>query len=286
MSQLPVVPEFRKVEALLQMGRSEEAVALVGRLPQRESPNADYLRLRGRALRAAGRHFDAEESFREALALAPSDAGLLADLATTLVGQKRFQEAIPFARDAVSARPEVAAYHALLGFCAERLELLDEATRALDQARVLAPADAEAHTVYAFHAFGRGKLDDAERAFRDALACDPRRSQALRGLARVALSRGDEVSARERWLEALSCDPRLQDARLAALLVPKDPAVERIRRLGRMPLWSSLLLALGGASLLWWNPSALATEIAAVGLFAVASIGPIARQVLSGGSGE
>ncbi|MBM4390483.1 MAG: hypothetical protein FJ090_05135 [Deltaproteobacteria bacterium] len=50
-------------------------------------------------------------------------------MATTLVGQKRHREALSFARDAVSAAPGVAAYHALLGITAEALLLDEEAER-------------------------------------------------------------------------------------------------------------------------------------------------------------
>ena len=60
-------PELRKVEALLAMGKPAEAALLAERLPARESPTPEYLRVRGRAFRAAGRAVDAELSFREAL---------------------------------------------------------------------------------------------------------------------------------------------------------------------------------------------------------------------------
>lgn len=281
-----MLPEYRKVEALLAMGRTEEAAALAAALPPREKPSLEFLKLRGRAMRAAGRVFDAEASFREALAMAPSDPGLLADLATTLLGQGRLKEALPFARDAASARPEVAAYHALVGFCADRLDLTDEASRALRLARELAPQDAEAHTVYGYHALRHGKIDDAEGAFRDALGADPRRSEALRGLARVALARGDYARAREAWLDTLRLDPRTQDSRLTPVLWLGHPWMAPVRAVQKVPILLSVTVAVTGAGLLWLGPHTILSQAGAIALFGLASVGPAARRIIVGGLGE
>lgn len=255
-------------------------------LPAREKPTVEYLRLRGRALRAAGRNFDAEASFREALGLAPGDVGISADLATTLLGQGRLKEAIVFAREAVAGKPEVAAYQALLGFLADRLELADEARRALTLARELAPSDAEAHTVFGDHALRNGDLAAAEVAFRDALAADPRRSEALRGLARVALAKRNLTDARRYWLEALTLDPRLRDPKLQRVIVVGHPALAPVHRVMRVPFWVSAVVALSGGCLIAALPAAPAAQAGAVALFAVSAVGPLARRVIVGGLGE
>lgn len=274
------------MEALLALGRPEEATALVQSLPQREAPDPEFLRLRGRALRASGRVFDAEASFREALAGRADDPGLLADLASTLLGQKRAKEALPYAREAVRLRPDAAAYHALLGVIAEALHLDGEARAALDCARELAPADAEAHAVYGFHALRTGDLDGAERAFREAVAADPRRPEPLRGLAHVALRRGDWVGAGERWRQSLAIDPRQHDGTLQPLLVFGHPAFAPLRRLARIHwLWTYVLVGTGAGLVAAAGPRPAAVG-AAVLLFAVASAGPFARRALVGGPRE
>jgi tetratricopeptide (TPR) repeat protein len=276
-----VTAEFKKVEALLALGRTEEAAALADRLPGREAPSVDFLRLRGRALRAAGRVFDAETSFREALALQPGDPGLLADLATTLLGQRRLKEALPYAREAVALRPDLAAYHCLRGVIAESLEFEEEAERSLLAARELAPQDAEAHTVYGYHALRKGRVDAAEPAFAEALAIHPDRAEALRGLARCAAARGDWPVARTRWLDALSADPRQRDRALAPSLFLGHPALGPLRAAARVPILVSVALALVGLAFLAAFPRAPGVVALAVAFFAAAAVGPLARATLS-----
>ncbi len=275
-----MTPEHKKVEALLALGRAEEAVALADRLPGRETPSVDFLRLRGRALRAAGRVFDAEASFREALGLQPGDPGLLADLATTLLGQRRLKDALPYAREAVTLRPDVAAYHCLRGVVAESLGYDEEAEHALMAARELAPADAEAHTVYGYHALRQGRVADAERAFGDALALHPDRAEALRGLARCAAARGDWPAARVRWLDALSADPRQNDRELASSLVLGHPALAPVRAVSRVPSAVSIALAAAAGALFLLFPQAPGGLAATVFFLAGAAAGPLARSAL------
>lgn len=265
-----MTPEAKKVEALLSLGRAEEAAALAENLPDREAPTPEFLRLRGRALRAAGRLFDAEGSFREALSMAPGEAGLLADLATTLLGQKRHREALTFAREAMSVRPDLAAYHALVGVLAEALGLDEEAERELGAARALSPGDAESHVVYGFHVLRQGRAAVAEGAFRDALRVDPQRPEAHHGLARALADRGALVEARIVWKDALSLDPSMIDLRLQRAL---DPAAAGDWRtaLASMPHWLSIGLALGGMS------GSLLFPWLAIPFFAAAIVGPAMR---------
>lgn len=270
-SDTALSPESRKVEALLAMGRTEEAAALADRLPEREQPSPEFLRLRGRAHRAAGRNFDAETSFRQALALAPGDAGLMADLATTLHGQRRYKDARTYAREAVGLRPDVAAYHALLGVIAEALHFDDEAGEELGMARQLAPQDVDVHTAYGFHALRLGRHAEAEMAFRAAVAIDPRRPEAFRGLARISLARGDLAEARTRWIEALGADPSLHDAQLERTMWLGHPMLAPVRVAKGVPVWASAGLAVIGGLLIRPVPAV------AVVLFLVASVGPFAR---------
>lgn len=274
-----MTPEHKKVEALLSLGRADDAVALAELLPGREQPSVQFLRLRGRALRASGRVFDAEASFREALTFQPGDPRLLADLATTLLGQRRLKDALPFAREAVQLRPDVAAYHCLRGVVAESLGYDDEAEAALSAARQLAPNDPEAHTVYGYHALRKGLIDRAESAFSAALAQQPDRAEALRGLARCAARRGDWPSARVRWLDALSADPRQHDRELASSLVLGHPALAPLRFLARMPVAASFGLAGLALVVLLFGDGPIVTGGTA-GLLACAAIGPGARALL------
>lgn len=265
-----MTPEARKIEALLTLGRSDEAVKLADSLPEREAPTPEFLRLRGRALRASGRMFDAESTFREALSLSPGDAGLLADLATTLLGQKRHREALAFAREATSVRPEVSAYHALAGFLAESLGFDEEAERELAAARGLAPGDADSHVVYGFLVLRQGRAAQAEAAFRDALRADPQASEAHHGLARALAEQGDRERGLLAWNDARAIDPTLHDLKLDRLLEPPPPPDWRVR-LAEMPHWLSLGLAGCGMVVSLLFPALT------VALFGFALMGPAMR---------
>lgn len=275
-------PELRKVEALLAMGKHGEAALLAERLPERDAPSPEFLRVRGRAFRAAGRVVDAEASFREALSLSPGEPGLAADLATTLVAQHRFKDALPFAREAVSLRPQVAAYHALLGFVADRLDYVTEARKALEMARELAPADAETHTVLGFHLLRVGESAPAVEAFEAAIAADPRRAEAFRGLAKAQLALGNWQSAKTAWTESLSIDPAQRDRLLDRDLRLHHPALKPVHRLSSVPAAVSLVLAGIGGALLWYGRTEAAPGyvLAAVGIFVLATLSPTSRRLL------
>ncbi len=274
--------EFAKVEALLALGRADEATGLVERLPARDQPTPEYLRLRGRALRAAGRVFDAETSFREALEMAPQDPGLLADLATTLLGQRRLKEARAYARDAVALRPDVAAWHCLLGVVAEELGHVSEAAEALGTARVLAPQDAEAHVVYGWHALRQGDWRSSEDAFRAALAIAPGRAEALRGMARARAGTEDWDGARALWLDALAIDPLQRDRVLSRAMVLGNPSFRPLLRLTGIPVAASVCAGAAGILGLAIARGSAGTLALSVACFAIAATGPLARAALRG----
>ncbi len=279
-------PELRKVEALLAMGKPAEAALLAERLPARESPTPEYLRVRGRAFRAAGRAVDAELSFREALSLSPGEPGIAADLATTLVAQHRHKDALPFAREAVSLRPSVAAYHALLGFIAERLEYTSEARQALETARELAPGDAETHTVLGFHLLRVGDAARAVEVFEAAIGADPRRAEAFHGLAKAQAGAGRWQPARTAWAEALSIDPSQRDRALERKIRLLHPALRPVHRVAAVPPVFSLVLALVAGALLWLGRSGtgfgapFAVPALAFAVLLIASLSPGARRLI------
>lgn len=277
-----MTPEYRKAEALLAMGRPKEAAELMDQLPTRESPDAEFYRMRGRAFRAAGRVFDAEAAFREALAIAPSDPGLLADLATTLLGQRRLREALPYAREAVSIRPDQTAFYCLVAVIAEALDLQKEASDALQHARHLSPTDAEPHTLYGFLRLRMHELEDAEGAFHEALGADPSRSEAMRGLAQVSMARKDWGNARKWWLEALSLNPTARDAALDRVMWLGHPLLAPVLWVAATPGIVSIFL-LGGALVWFWLSPFNAGPALLVGL---ALIPPLTRSLLSRGIRE
>jgi Flp pilus assembly protein TadD len=233
------------VDALIALGRPREALALLEAAAPAPSPAV--LKLRGRALRALGRHFDAEQAFRDALAGAPQDAALLADLATTLLAQCRSEEARLLAGQACGLRPDVAAWHCLRGVAADGAGASAEAAQAFAAARALAPEDAHVHAMIGWHALRDGHSDEAARAFREALAIDPSCAEALRGVARAKLLRDDWEGARASWLESLALDPLQRDRALGRALQLGTSGLRPFRTLANVPLRTSALLGTLGA---------------------------------------
>lgn len=264
--------EYRKAEALLSMGRPQDAAALIDRIPARESPGPEFYRLRGRVLRAASRLYDAEAAFREALALSPDDPALLADLATVLLGQRRLREALAYAREAVALRPDCAAWHCLIAVIAEGLDLEEEALRALESAQSLSPADPEPPALRGFLLLRLGRPRAAEPAFRDALARDPRRADPLLGLARCAAAAEDWPAARRLWRDALALDPTLRDRALEQNSWLGEPWMRPVLLAARAPI--SLSAGMLGAGMLIL---ALLRHPAALALPALAALPPLLR---------
>lgn len=242
--------EFRKAEALLAMGRPQDAASLLDQLPARETPTPEFYRLRGRTFRAANRLYDAEAAFRDALALTPDDPHLLADLATVLLGQRRLKDAMPYAREAVSLRPDVTAWHCLIAVIAEGLERDTEAREALELAHRLSPADPEPPALLGFLLLRINQPAEAAGAFRAALAIDPGRAEALRGLARCHAAREEWAAARRLWLEALGINPLLRDRVLEQQLWLGQPLLAPVRLLVRVPIGASAALFVTGCLLI------------------------------------
>lgn len=186
----------------------------------------------------------AEGVLREALRVAPRDAGATSALASLALSQHRFRDALVLARRARSLAPGTAQNQGLVGDALVELGRYEEAFRAFDAYASLKPGlGAYARVGYAREligdvrgaeeamelaldaaggrseptawtrvelaklAFGQGRLGPAASHFRAALAAAPGYVFALDGLARVEAARGRHRRAAELARRAVDMVP-------------------------------------------------------------------------------
>jgi tetratricopeptide (TPR) repeat protein len=193
----------------------------------------------------------AERAARASLAIRPSsNVSALKRLATALLTQHRFPEALDVANRALKFDPEAqrlradiflelgdysaarqalfaipkreqdlnllalrARFAELEGNIARSIELLREASRIADSLPDT-PAEAVAwyHTMVGHRLIDTGKLDDGERSCKQALAVFPRDYRAMTGLAEAAAARRDWQSAIAWGRKAIDTSPQNPEA--------------------------------------------------------------------------
>jgi tetratricopeptide (TPR) repeat protein len=130
------------LQALLQVAEFtrayEEAEALRGLAPS----DPEVLALNGDALWAAGLFDEAEQVYRDVLALAPESAAARHGLARSLATRHEFDEALDWIESALAVSPDVAVYHHTLGSIYQRMHQFSEAATAYERYVALLPVNA------------------------------------------------------------------------------------------------------------------------------------------------
>ncbi len=158
----------------------------------------------------------AEEAFREASALDPSDLLAVRGLATVALNRHEFRRALGLARRAHSLAPELAATHGTVGDALVELGRYDEAFQAFDRYAALKPGfGAYVRVAYAQELLGRSA--EAEATMRLALAAVPTGREplawTLTQLGKLRFGTGDITGAGREYRRALRVLPRYVPAR-------------------------------------------------------------------------
>jgi Flp pilus assembly protein TadD len=197
----PVLDVLQRSSVLLDVGRPDEAEALLRRALGDE-PDEPFLRTElARVLIVQGRSGDALEQADRAVASAPGLAYAHAIRALALTGDdpRRF-EAVDAAREAVALDPEDSFNHLTVARTALRAGWLDEARSAAETAIRLEPEDGDAHRALGGALLAMEQPVGAERAFREALRRDPGDATALNDLGVAIQAQGRERAAEARAL--------------------------------------------------------------------------------------
>lgn len=224
--------DLERVEALLDLGRADEALRRLAGLVADAPDDSRRLVLLARALLDAGRGPEGLAAANRAVAADPGDQLAHRLAAAALLELEQYAEAVRAAREAIRLAPYDEWNHVLAAYAlashAQAAGALDPRRRAvLRQARAaagealrLAPDAADAHAAAGFVAFVGGPRHTAVASFQRALQIDPHHAVASNNLGAVRVNTYRWLQAGQALSAALSSDPSLESAKgnLALLL--------------------------------------------------------------------
>jgi Tfp pilus assembly protein PilF len=181
-----------------QLGRHEEAIALIGRAIGADPARPEFHNNLGEVHRKLGRPAEAERCYRAALALDPDSAAAHGNLGHALLAQERYEEAERSYGRAAALDPGNAGVLVNLAFALIELGRLEDAERRCRQALALQPDNAELHHFLAIALAGLERFAEAADSYRRALALKPDYLEAHLNFAQLHLQRGDYESG---WQE-------------------------------------------------------------------------------------
>jgi tetratricopeptide (TPR) repeat protein len=206
--------------ALGVVGRAAEAIPLYERLLAK-GPSAELLNEYATLLVGLRRYQQSVRCYRDALARAPTDAKLHANLGHALHCLGDYRAAMEHCRRAIELEPRLAEAHLNLGNSLLALNLLYEADAAYRAGLKIAPDHAALHTAHAMAERALGQLAEAEASARRALALSPGAADTLALLGSLAIDHGRFDEAEEVLREALLIDPELPEALTSLMAVRK-----------------------------------------------------------------
>jgi tetratricopeptide (TPR) repeat protein len=164
----------------------------------------------GHLLEQDNKFADAEQEYKQALALDPaSDA--LAGLANIYMRGRRFVEAEEYLRKLVAARPDEAAAHVQLGRVLAAAGKNDEAITELQTIAKAPSADVSVQRDLADLYYAAGKNDEAEASYRLLLAAHPNEAELHHDLGRTLLRKKKFQEAQKEFLATVRLKPDLGD---------------------------------------------------------------------------
>ena len=279
-------PVLARAEALVRIGRAEQALAELAQLPPALAEDRRAFQLRVEALVALDRWDDVVAVARQGLAATGPDPGLLSGLGLALQSQGKHADAERALLDGLALDPEDVSLLCRYALLCLTVGQADKAGRLLDLA---AQEDPHAAIVYATRvelAFARGDDRDAERYSQEFLAEYPQHPLALSMHGRSAAVRGRIVPAYGLYRQAAAADPTdapnaeaALELRLAAhpLLVPLRP----LYRLGPFKSWALAAGLIVAFQLLGWSSAYVVAGLAWLAYVAYSWVAPsVVRRLL------
>ena len=156
-------------QLLLDEGKSTEAVELLQNLNGR-TPSATLLDLLGDAYTQTKNLPKAEEAYRKAVELDPSELSHLRGLGQTLLSEEKYSDALGVYQKLADLMPDDADVYLRIGQIYRELHQLDKAEDSLVKARQYAPGSPEVMYNEAMLYQAQGRYDDAIRVLTDAVA--------------------------------------------------------------------------------------------------------------------
>ncbi len=179
------------------------------------------------SLHKAGRHAEAEQSYRALLARSPRHPPVLYLLGLCRLEQGDLGEGSGLLRKLLKLAPEHADGHHALGRALLASGQVSQAEKMLKRALRLDPALTDSHVALGNLEAQRGRPERAEAYYRDALAGAPGHAGLWNNLANVLRAQGRDSEALEAWQSALKADPNNAEALCNQAI--------RVAQMGRVP---------------------------------------------------
>lgn len=201
---------------LLEKSKPEEALAAYRQAGTLQPKDPEPHLAAGRLLEAQEKYSDAEDEYKQALALAPSTDATAADALTGLANismrGRRLSDAEAYLRQLVSARPNDAAAHVQLGRVLAAESKNDAAAFELQTGARLAPVDPSAQRDLAEVYSTLGKYDLAEAVYRGLIAAAPNDAELHRDLGHSLVLEKKFPEAQKEFLTAVNLKPDFGEA--------------------------------------------------------------------------
>lgn len=208
-----VIPAMlRNALGLHRAGRLPEAEQLYRQILAIDPHHADSLHLLGMIDYQAGDFDAAIGMIRRAIAINPNQAAYHSNLGTIFHAQGDMDEACRCYARAVALEPSLAQAHYNLGNAlhsnaGNNAEKLDQAAACYEQALRLQPNLVEAHYNLGNLRQDQGRLDDAMKCYERTLAIDPKKYDALQNLGNALKAQDKLEEAQTSYERALAIEP-------------------------------------------------------------------------------
>lgn len=209
---------YAKAQKHVAAGESKAAVIELKNVLQQTPDHRDARLLLGRLYVEAGDGAGAEKELRRALQLGASHDEVLPLLGRALLLQREYRkvlEEIP----AQPAGPQAALLYALRGEAHAGLKALDEARKAFEQARALAPGLPEANRGLAAMLLAEGRQDEALQLADESVAKTGKEADPWMLKGDLLRAQGKAKEAAAAYGEALKRNPRHLGAHLSLALI-------------------------------------------------------------------
>ncbi len=176
-----------------------------------EEANATALTNLSRVLNWAGKHDEALKLVKRATSI-NTDQHSLFQTVSVLMSSGQYEEALPYAKQAVQVMPNIASVRRSYGVILAQLDRNKEAMKELETAARLDPEMTGLYYHLGLVYSHLGYLDKAERTYRKVLKLEPDNADACNNLGILLAQRGELDAARDMFERALEADPDHPDA--------------------------------------------------------------------------
>lgn len=196
---------------LLENSNPDEAIVAFRHAADLQPKEAEPHLAAGSVLEKENKFADAEEEYKNALALDPaSDA--VTGLANIYMHGRRFPEAAEYLRKLVAMHPDQAAPHVQLGRVLAAEGKYDDAIAELEAGQKLVPGDVSVQRDLADLYATAGKNQQAETAYRELLAAHPDNAELHHELGKTLLVQKKFAAAQQEFLMAVKLKPDYGEA--------------------------------------------------------------------------